>query len=155
MSNIRVKSIDVLSPIILGLLSEGAKVKLTVKGNSMYPLLRSNVDEVLLKKKDTVSKYDILLYKRKNGSFILHRIVKIKDSVLYLAGDFETVTEYPVYKEQAIAVAEGFYRNGRFYSCKSIKYRLYSIIWVLVLPYRLRIIKILKRLQMLLKGKGK
>lgn len=151
----KTSSIKLLSPLLEGVLREGGAVKLGVTGNSMYPLFRSGVDEVLLKKKDDFSKYDILFYKRKNGDFVLHRIVKIKNGALYLAGDFETVTEFPVYKEQVLAVVEGFYRNGRFFSCRNPVYRLYSFFWVLVLPYRFNIIKALKNLRLLLKGKSR
>ncbi len=151
---VKVSSINVLSPLLEELLAAGAPIKLTVTGNSMYPLLRSGVDEVLLKKKDKLSKHDILFYRRENGSFVLHRIVKIKNDVLFLAGDFETVTEYPVYKEQALAVAEGIYRKGNFLSCRNLLYRFYSFFWVLALPYRLNIIIALKWAQQMLKGKG-
>lgn len=140
-------SIKELYPVIEKMLVSNQSVKLAVKGNSMYPLLRSNTDWVVLTKKHKPSKYDILFYKRDNGEYILHRAVRKKNNCFYMAGDNETTVEYPVYEQQILASVESFYRNGRQYSCNSFLYRLYSLLWVLLLPFRHHIINVFKMLK--------
>ena len=110
----------------------------------MYPLLRNGVDCVVLTKIDRLKKYDIPLYKRDNGAFVLHRIVKIKNGSLYLAGDYGTDIEYPVFPSQAIAVVKGFYRGDKYISCDQFWYKVYSFLWVMLMPYRHIIIRLLK-----------
>ena len=86
------------------MLSGGAQVKFTVSGYSMYPLLHSNADTVILTKKQRIKKYDILLYKRENGEFVLHRVVGFmkeagkKNGTMCMAGDFETKLSVPCTK---------------------------------------------------------
>lgn len=48
---VKVAKMDELSPILISVLETGSSVKLTVTGNSMYPLFRNGVDIVVLKKK--------------------------------------------------------------------------------------------------------
>ena len=122
--------ISVLAPVFSELLEEGKTVKFTVVGNSMYPMLRSGVDSVVLEKKEKLKKYDIPFYKRENGEYILHRIVKEKDGAFFCAGDNELELEYPVHKSQIIGVVSGFYRKDRYISAKNFFYICYSFFWV-------------------------
>ncbi len=142
---VKITSIKNISNILLSSLDNNSHVKLNITGNSMYPLLRNNIDAVILKKKSSISKYDILLYQRDNGDYILHRVVKIKNNVLCMAGDNETEIEFPVYKNQIIASVESFYRNGRHMSCNNLIYKLYSMFWVFVLPERESIVSAIQK----------
>lgn len=144
---IKTASIKLLSPIFEEVFNNNSYVKFNVTGFSMYPLLRSGIDTVALVKKSEISKYDILLYKREDGSYILHRVVGRKNNKLCMAGDFETTVEFPVAEKQVIATVESFCRNNKYISCRNLYYRLYSFFWVLVLPKRRDIISALKRLQ--------
>lgn len=117
-------------------LKGGKDINLTVTGNSMYPLFKSRVDTVVLTVPKKIKKYDILFYKRENGSYILHRVLKIRKSGMTIAGDNETVKEYPVKKEQAIGVVKTFTRNGKTYSVNELWYKFYSFIWCTFFPFR-------------------
>lgn len=69
-------------------LEEGKTVKIRLKGNSMFPLLRSGRDSVILKKTpaDSLKPMDVVLF-RYCGNYILHRIIH-KDGVsLLIQGD--------------------------------------------------------------------
>ncbi len=116
--------------MIAPILDEGKSVKITVTGFSMYPLVSSRRDAVLLKKCGVLKKGDVPLIRRADGSYILHRIVKEKNGAFAVMGDYETKAEYPVYREQAVAVAEGFYRKGKYISCRGWVYRLYCFFWM-------------------------
>ncbi len=118
-----------LYPLIEPIISRGGTVKMKVTGYSMYPLVGSRRDSVLLGKADQLRIGDVSLFQRSDGSFILHRIVGEKDGAFYFCGDYETKKEYPVYPNQIVAVAKGFYRNERFISCDSFLYKLYCIFW--------------------------
>ena len=132
-----------LVAIIKESLKKDKEVKLTITGNSMFPLLAHRRDSVVLKKPEELKKYDIPLYRRENGRYILHRIIKIENGCFHTAGDNETELEYPVNKEQAVAVVSGFYRKGKYYSNKNVLYKLYTVIWCGMLPYRHKILPVL------------
>ena len=67
---------------IVGLLSYGEQVPLVITGNSMYPFLRHGRDTVYLQKvQRPLKKGDMVLYRRKNGQYILHRIVFAGDTL--------------------------------------------------------------------------
>ncbi|NLY37071.1 MAG: hypothetical protein GX046_07540 [Tissierellia bacterium] len=147
MKKVTFVKMEALSGLILDTIQNEGKLKLTVTGNSMYPLLRHGIDSVVLKSVQHIKKYDILLYKRQNGAYILHRVIKIKDSILYIAGDNESNIEYPVYLDQVLAVVEGFYRKEQYISCKNLFYKLYCVFWVMVIPYRHQMIRLLKKIR--------
>ena len=69
-------------------LDEGKTVKIRLKGNSMFPLLRSGRDSVILQKfaADSLKPMDVVLFKY-CGNYILHRIIKREGMRLLLQGD--------------------------------------------------------------------
>ena len=130
------KHITELSPIMEECLRSGKKVRLTVVGNSMFPLFSSKRDSVVLSKKESYRKYDIIFYRRENGACILHRIVAGRDGAFFLCGDNQTRLEYPVYPGQILGAVEAFQRKGKMCSIKSLSYRLYTVLWCAVRPLR-------------------
>ena len=144
----RLCDMNELGPFIEESIKSGKKVKLTVTGDSMYPLFKSRIDTVVLAippKKDGYAlckKYDIVFYKRDNGRYILHRILKEKDGAFVIAGDNETVKEYPVRKEQIIAKVTGFIRKNKFHSSDELFYRIYAFLWVNLFSLRPLILRL-------------
>lgn len=133
-------SINDLMPIIEELVATGTEVKMQVSGISMTPILHDQKDSVVLSAPGRLRKYDIVLHRRKNGQYILHRIIKKKGNVLTIAGDFETEKEYPVYTDQVIARVVAFTRNGKDYKPEDFIIRLYSFLWVLIFPLRQKVL---------------
>ena len=138
-----VKKTDMASlyPLIAPIINQGGAVKIKVTGYSMYPLVSSRRDSVLLGKCGKLKIGDVPLFQRPDGSFILHRIVGKKNGAFYVMGDYETKKEYPVYPSQIVAVAKGFYRKNKFWSCDSFSYKLYSAFWrktVSIRPFLLK-----------------
>lgn len=132
-----------LYPLIAPIIRQGGTVKMKVTGYSMYPLVSSRRDSVLLGKCGKLKIGDVPLFQRKDGSFVLHRIVGAKDGAYMLMGDYETKREYPVYPHQIVAVAKGFYRKDRFWPCDGFRYKLYSTFWrktACIRPFLLRCI---------------
>ena len=81
---------------------------------------------------EALKKYDIPLFRRKDGSFILHRILKVcNDGTYVVCGDNQTVLEYGVRDEQIIGVVEGIYRDKEFVSVSNFIYKIYSrSLWI-------------------------
>ena len=129
-------SIKELAPFIEEAVNSGKEVRLTVTGYSMYPLFRSGTDDVVLKKPEVLKKYDVVLFKRKDGNFVFHRIIKIKDNVLTIAGDNETKKEFPVLISDVVAVMKSFYRADNLHTTDELWYRFYSGFWLFIFPLR-------------------
>lgn len=109
----------------------GIAVTLT-KGTSMWPLLKEGKNQVLLvsTKNRMPKNQDIVLYRRRDGAFILHRIMQIlPDGSFLLCGDHQWKADEKIKKEQILAVAEGFYRKGQFIDENHKGYQLYKKVW--------------------------
>lgn len=89
----QVLSLDELYPIIDEVISSGGEFRLYPRGTSMMPLLREGLDSVLLVSPENVSVNDIALYKRDDGHFVLHRVVKIKGGEYIMCGDNQYILE--------------------------------------------------------------
>ena len=110
---------------IAEVLSKGEIVITGFSGTSMLPLLRSGKDKVVIEKVTEKPKCnDVPLY-MSGGKYVLHRIVKIKPQGYIIRGDH-------------------LYRNGKFFSCKSLKYKLYVIYIRVSYPLRYVFIKVIR-----------
>lgn len=119
-------------PVIREKLDLGAEVELPSSGNSMYPLFRHRKDSFRLKKikGEEARKYDMILYQRDNGRYILHRIVRVGPEGYSLRGDNQYTDEFPVRADQIIGRVCSFCRNGRQIDCESLSYWAYCRFWV-------------------------
>ena len=103
-----------------------------ISGTSMWPLLKERNSQVQLVSGRTkqLKKGDIVLYRRKDGTLVLHRIIKIVKKNTYLVcGDHQWKLEEQIGKDQILAVAQGFFIKGRYIDEKTWWYRLYKKIW--------------------------
>ena len=133
-------SINDIAPLIEECIAGGTKIRIKVSGVSMTPLLHNIKDSVVLAPPKEIKKYDIVLHKRTNGQYILHRIIKKSGDVLTIAGDFETEKEYPVYTDAVIAKVVSFCRNGKEYTPEDFIIKLYSRIWLFIFPIRQQVL---------------
>lgn len=123
-------------PLLLETLAEGRCVRFQPRGTSMLPLLRQGADAVELSPPPKkLKKYDIPFYARKNGQYVLHRIVKAGEHYTCV-GDNQFDLEYPVSHSQVIAVVTAVYRNGRRIEVTSSAYRAYCVFWHYTRPLR-------------------
>ena len=123
---------------IVDLLREGKSVQLHPEGYSMYPLLVPERDEVIISplKDHIIRRGDVLLYRRKSGRLILHRVYKKDRSRLYFVGDNESEIEGPVRITEVYAIMSAFYHKGKKYKTSNVFYFFYWQIWLLLLPFR-------------------
>lgn len=125
-------------PTIQEKLEAGGEVSFTVSGRSMQPMVFDRKDTVTLTKAVLpLKKYDIPFYRRDNGQFVLHRIVKVqKDGNYTCRGDNQLVNEPNVRNDQIIGVLTSFERKGKLIKVdKSLKYKIYCRLWMLKRPF--------------------
>ncbi len=109
----------------------------TTSGYSMYPMLRDRRDRVIIVPvgKERLHRYDLPLYKRPDGKYVLHRILRVKDDHYVIRGD-NTYTLERVPFEWVIGYVTEFYRADRHVSVNSRLYRTYAAFWHFIYPLR-------------------
>lgn len=129
-------NLEQIYPLILEQIAAGESVQFTPRGVSMRPMIYGDRDHVVLSPAPAkLRKYDLPLYRRDNGQFVLHRIVKVGDTYTCI-GDHQFVYEPGVRHDQIIAVTTGFIRDGKKYSVNSVSYWLYCRLWHFLRPVR-------------------
>lgn len=122
-------SLDTLMPLIRQELSEGRSVRFSPKGISMLPMLRQGLDTVTISPvPDRLKKYDLPLYQRDNGKYILHRIIHVGKTYTCM-GDNQFVKETGVRHDQMIGLVTTFTRGEKTISVEDWRYRLYCRVW--------------------------
>ncbi len=149
--NVRLAQLD---PLIRQLLEAGQQVKFSPHGSSMLPMLRDGKDSVtLIKPQGKLKKYDIPLYLRPQGGYVLHRVVGEDPEGYILCGDHQTALEHGVTDGQVLGVVCAFTRKGKEYTVTQKSYRLYARIWVAIRPLRRIVLAGLRRLARLYAGR--
>jgi len=98
----------------------------TTVGDSMEPMLRNRRDIVVLNKPCCrLKKYDLPLYKRDSGKYVLHRILKVRSEDYVICGDNRWQREFGITDNHVIGVVKGFYRNNKYIEVTNWKYLLY------------------------------
>lgn len=125
-------------PVINEVLSGGGSFSLTITGTSMYPTILGGRDQVtLVKAPAQLKKYDLPLYRRKSGQFVLHRIVAVeKDGTYTCCGDHQWVLEPGLHQEQMIGIVTELTRKGKYFTADNKRYVRWVKFWVWFLPAR-------------------
>lgn len=127
--NIVTSSIHDLMPLITEALAEGRSIRFSPRGTSMLPMLRQGTDSVILSPlPKELRKYDLPLYRRDNGQYVLHRIIET-GLTLTCMGDNQFIPEPGLRQDQMIAVVTAFYRGNRMVPVTHPVYRFYCRIW--------------------------
>ena len=122
--------LDDLMPLFKERLSEGYTVQFGPKGTSMMPMLRQGIDMVVLAPlPGKLKKYDLPLYQRPGGQYVLHRIVKVTPEGYTCSGDNQFAYEPGVRHDQMIGVVTGFYRGEEYISVTRLSHRFYRCFW--------------------------
>ena len=118
-----------LLPLIRERLAAGQTVRFSPRGVSMRPMLRQGIDSVELSSlPDRLKKYDLPLYQRDDGKFVLHRIVEAGQTYTCI-GDNQFQLEPGLRHDQMIAVVSAFYRGERKIDTRAWYYQLYCRFW--------------------------
>lgn len=118
------------------LTEQGVYVSTTV-GCSMRPMLRNRRDRVVILPvgNERLKKYDLPLYRRPDGKYILHRIIGVRDGVYVIRGDNTYAKEY-VPDGWVLGYVSEFYRGKRHILSTSRTYRMYAAVWNFLYPVR-------------------
>lgn len=150
---------EILLEEVRSLLQNGLSVTITARGYSMRPFIEHNRDSICLRalnrrarvgdavliltkwymrpKKKMMgrmggkeSPFDIkgLVFAGKS-SYILHRVIEVKDNLLLLQGDGVVGAQEVCSQQDVIGIVEGIYRKGKYYGVDGKAWRTYSWIW--------------------------
>ena len=141
-------------PLFKTLLENGDSARFTVTGNSMYPLLSGGRDEVFVRKKSSYKRGDVVLYTRKSGNCVLHRIISVdkKNRVYTICGDNEMKLEHNVPFDCVLGYVYCFVRKGKEIKKSNLLYKIYSLLWINCLKSRKIVWKMIKKIYKILKN---
>ena len=107
-------------------LAEKGTLIYTNVGDSMYPLIKPRDLLVIKRVELPLKRLDIPLYKRDNGQYVLHRIIKVRKDDYLICGDNRVGTESGITDRHMIGVLTDIIRSGETISVYSAKNRIYA-----------------------------
>lgn len=129
-------ALDSIMPLIKETLATGRSVQFSPRGTSMLPMIRQGIDRVTLSPlPDALKKYDLPLYQRDNGQYVLHRIVKTGETYTCI-GDNQFQLEPGLRHDQMIAVVTTFTRGDKTIPVTAPSYKIYCRFWHFSRPLR-------------------
>ena len=128
------------------------KLVYTNTGNSMMPLLRQHRDLLIIApaSKGRLKMWDVPLYKRDNGQYILHRVLWVRKDDYVLCGDNQWFVEVGISDRHVIGVLEAVNRDGKIiplrkgseYGSVPLWYHIYVFLWCVLFPLRALILSV-------------
>lgn len=114
------------------------------KGTSMYPLIKADCSDVCIVKTELpLKKYDVPLYKRSDGKYVLHRVLGKNEDGYICCGDNQWMLEYGVSDDMIIGKLESWYRKEKKHTVNDKGYLRYVKFWCKSLKRRRRLLKLL------------
>lgn len=112
-------------------IAEGNSVRFRMKGQSMFPLLRNGVDEVVLYPctEEELQPMDVVLF-RYQDRHVLHRILRREGGWLYLQGDGSYVAKEKCTTADVVGKVQKIIRpSGSMIGVNDWRWRLLSRLW--------------------------
>lgn len=95
-------------------LNQKGTIAIVPGGNSMWPTLKHHGQAVIIRQKaERLKKYDVALFTRPDGKYVLHRVLEVLDDGYVFCGDSLLYTE-KVLEEQVFGVMCGFYDKQNY-----------------------------------------
>ena len=102
------------------------------EGISMLPFIRQgHATVIVVPVRERLKKYDVALFHRKTGEYVLHRVVKVRKNDYVFCGDNQKTWEYGITDELIVGVMSELYDDGvkididgLFLTCMQIKLEL-------------------------------
>lgn len=118
-------------------LREQGQLRLEISGSSMQPLLKAEKNTVHIScLTQNPQPLDVVLFRRDDGSFVLHRILSVCAERYTLCGDNQTKQEFGITRQQIVGRMEGYYTGERYHSCSALTYQMYARLWTGAMPVR-------------------
>ena len=117
---------------------EGVKeLPLTITGSSMSPFLIHGRDTVYLSRLTRPARRgDMLLYRRDNGAYILHRVYAVTPESYTMVGDAQTELEYIPSPNQIHARVTAASHKGKPNRPGQLRWWAYRHLWLWLRPVR-------------------
>ncbi len=139
----QVKVVDTQQYIsaLLPLLDQGKEIQLPVAGSSMSPFLADGRDALLLKKiTGPVKKGDMVLFRRRTGQFVMHRVCRVRreggGESYDMLGDGQLQVEGPIQRGQILAVVFLVRRKGEWIGPGNFWWKFFRYVWPNMVPLR-------------------
>lgn len=144
-------------PLLLSLLKEDQVFPIKPQGSSMFPFFVGNRDTLYIRKPVfPLKRGDIALYRRRNGTYVVHRIHHVTEGCCdskifrrrkssgenhlvqyYMLGDHQVWIEGPIEEYQIYGYVVSYDRKGTYIDCAANKkYRILWNIWLVIRPFR-------------------
>ena len=92
-------------------------------GKSMWPMLKNRGQSVVVQPKtEKLKKFDVALYQRDNGAFVLHRVITPTEYGYVMCGDSQFTLE-KVKEDMVFGVMTGFYKGKEYIETDNLQYR--------------------------------
>lgn len=125
------------------LLETTERVPLLISGSSMTPFLVHCRDMVYLSPPTRpLRRGDMALYRRDNGAYVLHRVVRQEPEGYCMVGDAQTQLEHGIRPDQIRGVVVEVERKGRRQGPGSFWWEFFAKVWIRVIPLRPHLMKI-------------
>lgn len=113
--------------VMLEAVKNGQDFVLPLHGTSMNPFFHTG-DQAVINAPVDVKVGDALLFIRPDGSYVFHRLYKIKKGLYYMVGDNQTYFEI-IDPSSVLAKMNAFIIDGKVTNAKNKKYRFKVWLW--------------------------
>lgn len=124
-------------------------VMMKTKGDSMLPFIVGGRDSVLIRRPSEVKSLhtgQIVLAHLPNSQYVLHRIVRIRETEIILMGDGNFRETESCRLSDIKGIVTKIIRNGRYVDCNTKAERYKAEIWSALLPIRRYLLYIYRRI---------
>ena len=115
------------------------------KGTSMFPLLREGYDVYVVKPVFPLKKYDVPVYKRADGTYVMHRVLDTDADGYVCCGDNQWVLEHGVTEDMIVGVLDSWYKGKKKHTVRDKSYRRYVRFWCRSLGRRRRMLCVIRK----------
>lgn len=112
----------------------------------MLPFIRNGRDSVMLTGKFQLQKGDIVLAKTNQGTFVLHRIIRLNEQTITLMGDGNLRGTETCERKDVFGKVTVILKNGKTINPYNPWNSWKSVCWIKLLPLRRYLLAIYRRL---------
>lgn len=134
--------------VLRELVEQGKEVSVLISGTSMTPFLGHNRDVIFFSRPTTpLARGDMVFYQRADGTFVMHRILKVRPEGLYIVGDAQTLVEGPVPPSCVFARVTKARRKGKLIEKGNFWWDFFAGPWLTLRPLRPLIVRIYEKIK--------
>ena len=126
----------------------GKECSMLITGNSMQPFLQHGRDTIYFRAPSRpLKRGDMVFFRRPDGQYVMHRLLREDTAGYYLIGDNQTEIEGPVDRTSAFAIVYKVKRKGRILAPGSFWWGFFAGFWLSIIPLRPFLLKVYRTLK--------